>query len=165
MATKKPRVQVTLTTAQHELLLRLAKLQGRSMSSVIAELFEQVHPVLERVAVVLQAAVRAQESMKQGLRESTEQAERDLRPHLAAAMGQLDLLEAQFDVAGTDGRERAQRATSRRDPRPVTRGSGGTQRPPGGQRRRTNGRGVESLGAAIASAVRRGPVRKARRAK
>ena len=129
MSTVKPRIQVTLTTAQHELLSRLAKLQSRSMSSIVSELFEQVHPVLERVAVVLQAAIRAQESMKEGLRESTARAEREITPHLAAAMGQLDLLQADFEGAqkpmeATARSERSERREGAEDPRPVTRGSG-----------------------------------------
>lgn len=99
MPTAKPRLQVTLTTPQYQLLKRLAELQGTSMSKIVAELFDQVHPVLERVAVVLQAAVRAQVSMKDGLRESTEQAERELRPLVAQALGQLDLLQMDYEAA------------------------------------------------------------------
>jgi hypothetical protein len=132
MPTAKPRVQITLTTPQHELLQRLAKLQKRSMSAVIAELFETVLPALERVAVVLQAAVRAQESQRQGLLESTQQAERDLRPHVAMALGQLDMLQMQFEAASAPSAESAvgRAAPARRNPRPVTRGSGQPTRQP-----------------------------------
>lgn len=95
------------------------------MSSVLAELFEQVYPVLERVAVVLQAAARAQESMKEGLRESTAQAERDLRPLLASAFGQLDLLQMDFEAAAKPPTPaRAPGGVAALDPRLVTRGSG-----------------------------------------
>jgi hypothetical protein len=96
------------------------------MSAVMAELFEQVYPVLERVAVVLQAAVRAQDSMKEGLRQSTAQAERDLRPLLASAFGQLDLLQMDFEkaVGPTRSERRASDEEGSGDPRPVTRGSG-----------------------------------------
>jgi hypothetical protein len=126
MPTAKPRVQVTLSTPQHELLRRLAKLQKRSMSSVLEELFEQVYPVLERVAVVLQAAVRAQDSAKEGLRQSMEQGERELRPVLAQAMGQLDLLQMDVERAEREatGSARSALPATRRNPRPVTRGSG-----------------------------------------
>jgi len=125
MPTAKPRLQVTLTTPQHELLKRLAKLQSRSASSIVAELFEQVFPVLERVAVVLQAAVRAQESAKEGLRSSTEAAERDMRPHLAQALGQLDLLQVEFEAAARPAETvPAQPARPAGTPALVTRGSG-----------------------------------------
>jgi hypothetical protein len=108
------------------------------MSSVVAELFEQVHPVLERVAVVLQAAARAQESMKEGLRESTAQAERDLRPHVAAALGQLDLLQMDAERAVEPTGEAAQRPTgAATGPRLVTRGSG-----TGGKHVRTPARAI-----------------------
>lgn len=133
MPTTKPRIQVSVKPSQYALLQRLAKLQGRSMASVICELFDQMEPVYERVAVVMQAAVRAQESMKEGLRESTEQAERDIAPFVAQAMGQLDLLVQQSEGWGqpsarTEGSERSERPTDaapvRLTPAPVTRGSG-----------------------------------------
>jgi hypothetical protein len=131
MPTAKPRLQVTLTRPQYDLLKRLAKLQGRSASSVVAELFEQVYPVLERVAVVLQAAARAQESAKDGLRLSTEQAERDLRPVVAQALGQLDLLQADFERAAEPARAPAAGRRGLSTPVAVTRGSGmrGTRTP------------------------------------
>ena len=125
MPTAKPRLQVTLTVSQHELLKRLAKLQKRSSASIVSELFDSMFPVLERVAVVLQAAVRAQESAKEGLMRSTEQAERELRPHLAAALGQLDLLTMDFDAAASDpGRRSGAELPGSGSPRLVTRGSG-----------------------------------------
>jgi len=123
-----PRVQVTLTSPQHDLLRRLAALQKRSMSAVLSELFETVYPALERVAVVLQAAARAQESQRQGLIESTKQAERDMRPHVAAAMGQMDLLAQEFELAAGPHASAVPeaRAARRRTPGPVTRGSART---------------------------------------
>jgi hypothetical protein len=126
MPTAKPRVQVTLTLPQHETLRRLAALQKRSMSSVISELFETVLPALERVAVVLQAAVRAQDSQRAGLLASAEQTERDLRPLVAQAMGQLDLLQMDFEAAAPPPAKasRASLAGSARTPGVVTRGSG-----------------------------------------
>ena len=131
MPTAKPRIQVTLTTAQYELLQRLSKLQHRSMSSIVAELWESIHPVLERVAVVLQAAVRAQDSAKEGLRAATEESERQLRPHVAAALGQLDMLTMDFEAVApkADAAERSG-AGPPRTPVPVTRGSGTVPPPP-----------------------------------
>jgi hypothetical protein len=125
MPTAKPRIQVSLTIPQYELLRRLAKLQQRSMSAVVAELWESIHPVLERVAVVLQAAVRAQDSAREGLRAATELGEREMRPHVAAALGQLDLLAMDFEKATAVVPGRAQRDTvPPATPALVTRGSG-----------------------------------------
>jgi hypothetical protein len=126
MPTAKPRVQVSLSTSQYELLKRLAKLQSRSMSAIVEELLEQVMPVLERVAVVLQAAVRAQDSMKEGLRAATDQAERETRPLLASALGQLDLLQMDFERAAipAESASAASEPRGSRTPVAVTRGSG-----------------------------------------
>jgi hypothetical protein len=126
MPTMNPRIQVTVKPSQYQLLKRLAKLQGRSMSQVLAELFDQIEPVYERVAVVLQAAVRAQDSMKQGLRNATEEAEAEMRPHVARAMGQLDLLVERSEgwQSGLAGSEPASVRDPLRTPEPVTRGSG-----------------------------------------
>jgi hypothetical protein len=173
MPTTKPRIQVSVKPSQYALLQRLAKLQGRSMASVIGELFDQMEPVYERVAVVLQAAVRAQQSMKDGLRESTEQAERDMAPFLAQAMGQLDLLVQQSEgwskpEAAADGRtaQPASAAAPRAPltPAPVTRGSGlpthTHKTAPSRSRNRVAAKrkkqSVQSLAAAIARKVRKG---------
>jgi len=172
--TTNPRIQVTMKPSQYELLKRLAKLQGRSMSAVVSELFDQIEPVYERIAVVLQAAVRAQDSAKEGLRQATEQAEAEMAPHVAQAMGQLDLLvhtSQGWPGAGGDARSAA-RPVPGLTPAPVTRGSGlpvrrGTVRPskPVHARksrtlreiRKSPGRSVGSLAAAIAQQVRKGP--------
>lgn len=125
MPTVNPRLQITLTPPQHELLKRLAKLQGRSASSVVTELLGEMFPVLERIAVVLQAAVRAKDSMTEGLREATQQAERDTRPFLAGALGQLDLLAMDFErAAGPSANAAVAASRPAAGPRLVTRGSG-----------------------------------------
>ena len=130
MPTAKPRLQITLTRPQHELLTNLARLQERSASSIVTELLDQVLPVLERVAVVLQAATRAQESAKEGLKGSLESAERDMRPHVAAALGQLDLLAMELGQGPSTPPDAAAERRRRRgaDPRLVTRGSGTEKR-------------------------------------
>jgi hypothetical protein len=110
---------------QYELLKQLALLQERSMGSIVSELFEQVHPVLERVAVVLQAAKRAQSSALDGLKKATEDAEAEIAPMVGAAMHQLDLLHVAASVQAPRP-EGARSATPDPEPtpEPVTRGSG-----------------------------------------
>jgi hypothetical protein len=125
MPTANPRIQVTVKPSQYELLKRLAKLQGRSMSKVISELFDEIEPVYERVAVVLQAAKRAQSSANEGMRQAFEKAEGEMAPHVAAAMGQFDLLVSTFGAgADTGGASSASASVSLPTPGPVTRGSG-----------------------------------------
>lgn len=91
MPTIKPRVQLTLNQHEHDLLKRLAGLQGVSMASLITEILEPAFPVLERVCVVLEAAQRAQESSKEGMRTAMAKAEAELIPHLLDAVDQFDL--------------------------------------------------------------------------
>jgi hypothetical protein len=100
MPTKKPRIQVSLATSEYELVKRLAKLQERSMSQVLSDLFTEIAPVYERVAVVLQAAKRAQASAHEGFRSAAEKAQAEIAPHMAAAIAQFDIFEEQLGVTG-----------------------------------------------------------------
>jgi hypothetical protein len=166
MPTVKPRVQVSLSVPYFELLTRLAKLQRRSRSAVLSELFEQVAPVLERVAVVLQAAVRAQASARDGLVKATEDAEAEIAPFVNRAMAQLDLLQQTAEggaeaAAGKAGVPGLTASALPRTPRAVTRGSG-LPRTGGNARvspRRAAGAGVLRVAEQIARAVRKGPVK------
>lgn len=91
MPTIKPRVNVTLKPEDFALLSTLAKQQKRSRSDLLRDLFETIRPVLERVAVVTEAALRARATAKEGLVQSAEKAEAELRPLVAQALGQFDL--------------------------------------------------------------------------
>jgi uncharacterized protein (DUF1778 family) len=91
MPAKNPRIAVTVSPERYELIRRLAELQGRSMGSVMNEVFDQVEPVLERVCVVLEAAHKAQDEARTGLKERAESAEKDLQPLLEQAMSQFDM--------------------------------------------------------------------------
>jgi len=129
MPTSNPRVNVTLTQEQYELLSRLGKLQKRSMASVLAELLAEVVPVLERVVVVGEAAQRAQVQAKEGLRESVERAEAAILPHITAAMDQFDLL--LDDVTKSTERQGAAAANPQRQAQlPVGRGAPGKRKSP-----------------------------------
>ena len=171
MPTAKPRVQVTVTPAQFDLLRRLSKLQQRSMSAVLSELFATIEPVLERVAVVLEAAVRAQSSALDGLRSATEDAQAEIEPLLTNALGQLDLL---VQAAGVDqaaartpppasggGRSRAPASAApppalALTPPALTGGSGAGRTTTRRTGKRTSP-GVQGLAALVARQVRRGP--------
>lgn len=60
MATKTPRVAVTLKPETLAVLADLAKLQKRPRSSIAADLLDEAVPVLRRLAAVLKAAHAAQ---------------------------------------------------------------------------------------------------------
>jgi len=99
MATKKPRINVTLEPYRYQLLKRLAELQGVSMSYLLADLLDSVAPVLERVAVAIEAAQQAQESLKPNLVRVAQQAEAELSPMLSEAITQLDMFIRQAQSA------------------------------------------------------------------
>ena len=54
MATTKPRITVTLTHRQHELLKAISDATGSSMSAYVSDLLESCEPVLERMATTMQ---------------------------------------------------------------------------------------------------------------
>lgn len=156
MPTANPRLMLTLTHAQYDLLSRLAKVQGRSRAAIVVDFLQTVVPVFERVVVAAEAAQRAQVQATEGLRDSVQAAEAAILPHVSAAMGQLDLLveeavkssDASIDPrkgprrsAGRAGRaSSAPRSPGRsRSPRPVTRGPGRGAKGPG---KRTRGGAV-----------------------
>jgi hypothetical protein len=114
MPTVKPRVNVTLTVTDYELLSTLARQQKRSRADMLRDLFETMRPVLERVAVVSEAAQRAQAQAKQGLIDSAEKAEAELQPLLDKALGQFDLFitDVQKQTAGASAERRTQGASA-----------------------------------------------------
>ena len=144
MPSAKPRLALTLPEHRHDLLKRLAGLQGVSMASVVTDLLEECYPVLERVVVALEAAKSATESAKTGLRASCDKAIQEIEPYRQLAVNQFDLFmdeitkqaqeTAGLPVSRADRREAGRPApTVAREglnPRVVTRGSGGTDTPP-----------------------------------
>lgn len=131
MATTKPRVNVTLEPHRYDLLKRVAALQGVSMSYLISDLLETVAEPLERVCVLLEAASKAPQNVKEGLRSALDKAEREFLPRAAEAMSQADLFFTEMEErmakegAGDGAGRGAPRPVSGSapDPRPVTRGS------------------------------------------
>jgi hypothetical protein len=111
MPTDKPRVNVTLDQADYDLLSTLARQQKRSRADMLRDLFETMRPVLERVAVVSEAAQRAQATARQGMIESAEKAEAELLPMVQKALGQFDMFLADVQ-AQADGGGRQQTAST-----------------------------------------------------
>jgi hypothetical protein len=101
MPTKNPRINITVTPERYELLKRLAGLQGSSMSGLVSETMDMMYPVMERVCVVLEAAHKAQQTSKEGFRDSIAKAEAELLPMLYQAVGQFDMFVE--DAAATVG--------------------------------------------------------------
>lgn len=75
---RNPRLLVTVTENQYELLKRLARAEGTAISTQVAELVETVEPVLEKVVEILERT----DALRGEAREAKENA-------LGLAMNQL----------------------------------------------------------------------------
>lgn len=138
MSTTKPRITVTLEPHAYEVLSRLSAVGGDSMSSLVAQFVDVSLPSLERLVVVLERAKAAPEEARAGLAAAVERAERTLLPALMQAqdMGDLFLSDIEHGSTRKATPAPAQRvraaapapAPRRKDPRLVTRGSGGPQK-------------------------------------
>jgi hypothetical protein len=142
MPTAKPRITITLEPHAHEVLTRLSGLTGDSMSAIVTQYVDLALPSLERVVVVLERARDAPQEARAGLAAAVERAERQLLPALVAASDQThlflaDALQGLGPAAAPAAAAPAQRerrraaptkAAAAKDPRLVTRGSGGPGR-------------------------------------
>lgn len=110
MATTKPRITVTLTKRQHEVISTIAQLGGGSMSAFISEMLESALPTLERMAVTFQNVKQAQDQERGRFLESMDRAQSAIEPVVMEAVGQFDLflgrIEKAADAAG-DGKRSA----------------------------------------------------------
>ena len=99
MSTSRPRITITLTERQHEILRSLSKSSGQSMSAYVVEFLELALPTLERMAVTMQAIASAKETDIQRVRDQLDDAQRVLEPLAAAAVAQTDLFWGKVDAA------------------------------------------------------------------
>lgn len=114
MPTVKPRVQVTMEPHDHEVIARLASLQGRTRGAVIADLLHEVIPALARTVALLEAAAAAPEQVKKGLRSVVESVHDELVATAGQGIAQMDWLLGELQGGAGKGST----------PVPVTRGSG-----------------------------------------
>lgn len=114
MPTTKPRVQVTMEPHDHEVIARLAKLQGRTRGAVIADLLHEVIPALARTVALLEAAAAAPEQVKKGLRSVVDSVHDELVSTAGHGIAQMDWLLSELQGGAEQGST----------PVPVTRGSG-----------------------------------------
>lgn len=101
MATTKPRITVTLTNRQHDVLRVISECGGQSMSAFIGELLEQSLPVLERMAETFRKIKAAQDEQKKRIVDELDQAQAEVEPVLEQVLGQFDLFMSKLEqVAG-----------------------------------------------------------------
>lgn len=121
MATDKPRITVTLKHEDYLVLSELSKVNGQSMSAIVAELVSTVTPVMARVIAASRVFERSQDEAKERVRAMFDEAEERVLPAVKQLedefMSMLDNLNAMEPEAD-------------QDPRPVTRGSRPPASPP-----------------------------------
>ena len=114
MATTKPRITVTLTERQHEVLRTISDCGGQPMSRFISELLELSLPSLERMAATFQKIKRVHDSQRNSILEAIDDAQTALEPIALDAIGQLDLFLAKMESA-CDATEADARSIERAD--------------------------------------------------
>lgn len=102
MATTKPRITVTLTKRQHEVISAIAQLGGGTMSGFIGEMLESALPTLERMAATFQKVKQAQDQERGRFLASMDRAQAALEPVVMEAVGQFDLFLGRIEAAAGD---------------------------------------------------------------
>lgn len=134
MPTAKPRIQVTLTNHQYEVLRALTSASGQSMSAFLAEIVELSMPTFERMAATFQKIKDVQRFEAVKLAKGLHDANAALEPVAEKAVAEfsrfLDTVEAAAEPpsrSAASARKAGSVAASReggtaKSPRPVTRG-------------------------------------------
>ena len=109
MATKNPRLTITLQPSLAAQLRRLSELTGNSQSSLIAELLDGSGPVFDRMIRVLEAAAVAKESIRGRIADDLDEAQKKLEGALEMAQEGFDLFTGSLlDEAEAVGRRARQ---------------------------------------------------------
>lgn len=115
------RIAVTVSPDLYETIARLSKVSGQSMSSIVGEVAESTAEPLKRLADILEAAKRANDSRLEGLREAAAAMESRLAP-MAARVNQV-LGETLTELQTAAGGEAVSASPRRRrNPRPSNTG-------------------------------------------
>ena len=99
MATTRPRITVTLTHRQHEILSTISQASGQSMSAYIVDLLESCEPVLERMAATMQRLKALNDTRKASVAAALDEAPAAIEPVMNAVIGQFDLFASQVERA------------------------------------------------------------------
>lgn len=117
MPTTKPRITITLSDHQHEVLQGLSNLQGQSMSAIVVELLDTSMPVLERLQTILSAAAAAPQAVLEQLKLSLEGAEASFIGKQDEVMHQFDSLVAAVGGGDEGAQSRASAPTTQAAPK------------------------------------------------
>lgn len=113
MATTKPRITVTLTPRQHEVLKVISDCGGQPMSTFISEMLELFLPTLERMATTFQKLRATQDRERAKVAQVLDEAQNALEPIALAAVGQFDLFMGKVEsVVGAGEPQRSEDCTA-----------------------------------------------------
>lgn len=99
MATTKPRITITLSTRQHEVLKSISECSGQPMSGFLNELLDLSLPTLERMAATFQKIKTAQDAQRQKIIAELDVAQTAMEPIVQSMTGQFDLFMARVEQA------------------------------------------------------------------
>jgi predicted DNA-binding protein len=80
MATSKPRITVSLTERQHEVLRSISETSGKPISTFVSELLEMSLPTLERMATAFHKIKQAQEVERKWIVSELDKAQAAIEP-------------------------------------------------------------------------------------
>lgn len=123
MATAKPRITITLTKRQHEVLKSISDNSGQSMSSMICEFIEVAMPTFERMAVTFQKIKQAKDANRERIVGILDDAQDALEPIAQAVTGQFDMFMGRVEDAAAAGGALATPAADASDAPPTNRGA------------------------------------------
>lgn len=98
MATTKPRITITLTKRQHEVLRSISESSGKPMSAFLMELIDGSMPMLERMAVAFQKIRAAQTAERKRYAAELEETQSALEPIVQQVVGQFDLFMSKVEA-------------------------------------------------------------------
>lgn len=106
---KSPRIQVTVSEPEYEVIQHLADLQGTSMSKVIGEMIGRSYPALLKIANLIELAKTAEVEMKsawfESLRDLAESTDDDLRDKMAVLESVTEALQPPISNTGVNTSE------------------------------------------------------------
>lgn len=100
MTTRTPRIQVTLSVEAYDVVTRLADLQKRPRSTIVAEVINDLAPVMEQLIATMEAAARIREENIRGVRDASMEALDRMQSVVDDATDQFSLLDELVRRAG-----------------------------------------------------------------
>lgn len=99
MATKNPRITITLNPNVYRVLQSISETSGQPMSSFVVEMIEGALPTIERMAATFQKVKRAQEGERKRFLEALDDAQSAIEPVVMETIGQFDLFLGKIGTA------------------------------------------------------------------